>query len=185
MYTENKNIILLIGGAALLYYLYNSNNPPKIPPIVTPGLTPNIVALNNPITTINDLINKATSPNINTPLPNTTPTTPLNTTPLLVKTKTGDTLNAIPIGNGVNGTIVNAIIDTIAGPLPVTATANFISTNKTTTVQNLALTQNLVATSNTLENTVNTGPTTTQLTTKPIANNLVTIQKEYLWATKH
>jgi len=180
MTTENKNIILLIGGVALLYYLYNSNNPPKITPIVTPGLTPYIVALNNPITTMNDLINKATSPNINTPLPNTTPTTPLNTTPLLVKTKTGDTLNATPIGNGVNGTIVNAIIDTIAGPLPVTATANFISANKTTTVQNLALTQNLVATGNILENTVNTDPTTMQLTTKPIANNLVTIQKGYL-----
>jgi hypothetical protein len=163
---KSNHILFYIGGAALIYYLYNKNKTAAPLPInQKPGIsTPTI-------NTINNLVQSAT----------TTPT-PINTDPIVIQSnvKGAPSITATQTSTGLNGAIYTAIVPTIMGPLPVSATQSFLANNKPATISNLAVTNNLLNTGTLLENTTNIGPTVAQLTTKPIANNLTTITKAYL-----
>jgi len=171
---KGNNILFYVGGAAFIYYLVKNSKTPAPLPIAQTSIN-----LATPINSINDLIQTATT---QTPLP-TTPFSPLApSVPIVIQSnvKGAPSITATQTGTGVNGPIYTAIVPTIMGPLPVSATQTFLANNKPATISNLAVTNNLLTSGTLLENTVNTGPTISQLTTKPIANNLTTITKAYL-----
>jgi hypothetical protein len=125
--SKQTNILLLIGGAAIVYYLINKNNNNQ-----TPG---NTEVLNTPIDTINTLIQTAADPKT---LP--------EPVPVNLKTRSGTMLTAIETGSSNNQPLFTTILQTRAGDLPITSSANFIEKNKTATLQNLAITQNILNT---------------------------------------
>ena len=170
---RSNHILFYIGGAALIYYLYNKNKMAAPLPIAQ---TP--ISQAPPINTINDLIQTATT---QTPLP-TTPSLPITpAAPIVIKSnvKGAPSITATQTGTGVNGPVYTAIVPTIMGPLPVTATQTFLANNKPATISNLAVTNNLLTTNTLLEQTVNTAP---PIITTPVksGNNATTIQKGYL-----
>jgi len=122
---KNTNILLLLGGAAVIYYLLNKNN--------TIQTATNTIATNSQVDTINTMIQTAADPGL---LP----------VPVNLKTKSGTILTAIETGSSNNQPLYTTILQTRAGNLPITASANFISKNKTATLQNLAITQNILDT---------------------------------------
>lgn len=122
---NKSNILLLLSGAAIVYYLINKNkiNNQPVQNVVIPKTE------TNSIQTINNLVQKAADP-----------------VPIDLKTKTGTVLTAIQTGTSINQPLYTTILQTRAGDLPITASANFIQKNKTSTLQNLAITQNILNT---------------------------------------
>jgi hypothetical protein len=166
-----SNILFYVGGAALVYYLINKNKPAA--PLPT---TLDKSSLAAPISTINNLIQSASG---STDLP----TAPQTSAPIVIqsKAKGGAPISAVQSGSSVDGAIYTAIVPTVLGPLPISATENFLASNTPAVLSNLAVTNNLLTTGTLLESTINTGSTVTQLAAPmKSGNNMTTIQKGYL-----